>query len=132
MTFNCLVQFSSRFEVCNYSSNPNNLDASFPLSIPNSTGKHTVMQLELSLPLRLLVVLNSHGQVTVCSVSKKGLRQTDSIKAEWWLNTDDVMCTSIASEQQILAVGCSRGVVELYDLADSASLLRTVSLYDWG
>lgn len=148
MTYCSLVQFSSCFEVCNYACNSNSLavtfhslanispgrgrNASFPSSILNSPGKYAIMQLELSLPLRLLVVLNSHGQVTICSVSKKGLKQTDSIKAEWWLDTDDVMCTSIASEQQVLAVGCSRGVVELYDLADSASLLRTVSLYDWG
>lgn len=144
MTFCSLVQFSSCFEVYSYACNPNSLDvtfhispgrsrnASFPSSILNSTGKYAIKQLELSLPLRLLVVLNSHGQVTICSISKKGLKQTDSIKAEWWLNTDDVMCTSIAPEQHILAVGCSRGVVELYDLADSASLLRTVSLYDWG
>ncbi|KAL0907352.1 hypothetical protein M5K25_021756 [Dendrobium thyrsiflorum] len=142
------AEFSSYFEVCSHACSPNSLDATFhslanipsdrnrnactPSSVPNSTGKSAIMQLEVSLLLRLLVVLNSHGQVTVCSISKKGLKQTDSIKAEWRLNTDDVMCTSIASEQQILAVGCSRGVVELYDLADSTSCLRTVSLYDWG
>lgn len=141
------AEFSSSFEVRSYACNPNRLEAtvhslanishgsirnaSIPSAILNSA-KKSIMQLELSLPLRLLVVLNSHGQVAICSISKKGLKQTDSIKAEWWLNTEDVMCASIASEQQILACGCSRGVVELYDLADSASLLRTVSLYDWG
>ncbi|GMP43547.1 hypothetical protein CsSME_00012866 [Camellia sinensis var. sinensis] len=31
-----------------------------------------------------------------------------------------------------LAVGTRRGVVELYDLVDSAALFRSVSLYDWG
>ncbi|KAG0475853.1 hypothetical protein HPP92_012694 [Vanilla planifolia] len=48
------------------------------------------------------------------------------------VSTDDAMCASIASEQQILAVGCSRGVVELYDLTDNAPPFRTISLYDWG
>ena len=96
------------------------------------TGSSAIIQLELSLLLRLLIVLNSVGQVALCSISKKGLKQTDSIKAERWLNTDDATCASISSDQQILAVGCSRGVVELYDLADSVSHLRTVSLYDWG
>ncbi|ONK76132.1 uncharacterized protein A4U43_C03F24280 [Asparagus officinalis] len=91
-----------------------------------------IIQLELSLLLRLLIVLNSVGQIALCSISKKGLKQTDSIKAERWLNTEDAMCVSIAPDQQILAVGCSRGVVELYDLAESVSHLRTVSLYDWG
>jgi RAB6A-GEF complex partner protein 1 len=51
---------------------------------------------------------------------------------ERWLDTDDAMCTSVASEQQILAVGCSRGVVELYDLAENARHIRTISLCDWG
>ncbi|KAL7203357.1 hypothetical protein ACSBR2_016616 [Camellia fascicularis] len=31
-----------------------------------------------------------------------------------------------------LAVGTRRGVVELYDLVDSAALFQSVSLYDWG
>ncbi|WOL17540.1 RAB6A-GEF complex partner protein 1 [Canna indica] len=91
-----------------------------------------IVQLELSLQLRLLVVLYSGCQIALCSISKKGLRQINSIKAERWLNTDDAMCASVASDQQILAVGCSRGVVELYDLADNATHLRTISLYDWG
>lgn len=91
-----------------------------------------VTSLELSLPLRLLVVLFSDGQVALCSVSKKGLKVTESIKAERWLSTGDGVCASIAPDQQILAVGTKRGVVELYDLAESASLLRSVSLYDWG
>ncbi|XP_077219542.1 uncharacterized protein LOC143853708 isoform X2 [Tasmannia lanceolata] len=91
-----------------------------------------VIQLELSIPLRLLVVLYCDGQVALCSISKKGLKQTDSIKAERWLNSSDAVCASVASEQQILAIGCRKGVVELYDLVESASLLRTISLYDWG
>jgi len=101
-------------------------------STHDCTGSSAIIQLELSLLLRLLIVLNSVGQVALCSISKKGLKQTDSIKADRWLNTDDAICASISSDQQILAVGCCRGVVELYDLADSVSHLRTVSLYDWG
>ncbi|KAF8412210.1 hypothetical protein HHK36_000170 [Tetracentron sinense] len=98
----------------------------------NSSRSSAVIQLELSLPLRLLVVLYSSGQIALCSMSKKGLKQTESIKAERWLDSGDAVCASVASDQQILAVGSRRGVVELYDLAESASLLRTVSLYDWG
>ncbi|KAG6486310.1 hypothetical protein ZIOFF_054880 [Zingiber officinale] len=72
-------------------------------------------------------------QLSNCSLFyKKGLKQTQSIKAERWFNTEDSMCASVASDQQILTVGCSRGVVELYDLAENATLLRTISLYDWG
>lgn len=74
----------------------------------------------------------ANGQLLLCSVSKKGLKQAKSIKAEQRLGSGDSVCASIASEQQILAVGTSRAVVELYDLAESASLIRTVSLYDWG
>lgn len=91
-----------------------------------------IIQLELSSQLRLLVVLFSSCQIALCSISKKGLKQTQSIKAERWFNTEDAVCVSVASDQQILAVGCSRGVVELYDLAENATLLRTISLYDWG
>lgn len=91
-----------------------------------------IVHLELSSQLRLLVALYSDGQVALCSISKKGLKQTDSIIAERWLNIEDAVCASVASDQQVLAIGCGRGVVELYDLVDNASHLRTVSLYDWG
>ncbi|KAF9602571.1 hypothetical protein IFM89_029870 [Coptis chinensis] len=91
-----------------------------------------VVQLELSSPLRLLVVLYSDGKVALCPLSKRGLKHTESIKVERWLSSGDGVCVSVASDQQILAVGTRRGIVELYDLAESASLLRTVSLYDWG
>ncbi|XP_011629092.1 RAB6A-GEF complex partner protein 1 [Amborella trichopoda] len=97
-----------------------------------SSSDSAIVQLELSLLLRLLVVICSDGQVALCSLSKKGLKQPDSIKVEKWLSHCDAVCASIASEQQILAIGCRRGAVELYDLADSASLMRTVALYDWG
>lgn len=82
--------------------------------------------------LRLLFVLFSDGQLALCSVSKKGLKQADSIKAEKHLGSGDAACTSVASEQQILAVGTRRGIVELYDLAEPVSIIRSVSVYDWG
>ncbi|GFZ06806.1 quinoprotein amine dehydrogenase, beta chain-like [Actinidia rufa] len=103
-------------------------------SIPSHylSQRSAIMQLEFSLPLRLLFVIFLDGQLALCSVSKKGLKQAESIEAEKWLESGDVACASVAAEQQILAVGTRRGVVELYDLAESASLIRSVSLYDWG
>ncbi|EOA25322.1 hypothetical protein CARUB_v10018639mg [Capsella rubella] len=93
--------------------------------------KSAIIQLELCTHSKLLFVLNSDGQLVVCSVNKKGLKYTESIKAEKKLG-GDVVCASVASEQQILAVGTRKGMVELYDLSQSISLLRTVSLHDWG
>ncbi|CAA6666701.1 unnamed protein product [Spirodela intermedia] len=94
--------------------------------------RSAIIQIDLSLPLRLLSVLHSDGHIALCTVSKKGMKQPDSIKVERWVTIDDAVCVSIASEQQVLAVGCRRGVVELYDLSESASHLRTLCLYDWG
>ncbi|BFG22031.1 hypothetical protein CerSpe_083050 [Prunus speciosa] len=94
--------------------------------------KSAIIQLELCFPMRLLFVLYSDGQLVSCSISKKGLKHAESIKAEKRLGVGDAVCASVAAEQQILAVGTKRGVVELYDLAESASLIRSVSLYDWG
>ncbi|XP_010275696.1 PREDICTED: RAB6A-GEF complex partner protein 1-like [Nelumbo nucifera] len=96
----------------------------------NSFHSYSVIHLELSLPL--LVVLYSDGKLALCSISKKGLKHTEFIKAERWLDCSDAVCASVASDQQIIAIGTTRGVVQLYDLAESVSLLRTVSLYDWG
>ncbi|XP_058222797.1 uncharacterized protein LOC131332520 isoform X3 [Rhododendron vialii] len=107
------------------------VDGAFMPSLYSSQ-RSAIVQLEFSLSLRLLCVVFSDGQLVVCSVSKKGLKQAGSIKAEKWLGSGDVACASIASEQQILAVGTRRGVVELYDLVESVSLIRSVSLYDWG
>ncbi|KAG9455470.1 hypothetical protein H6P81_008374 [Aristolochia fimbriata] len=98
----------------------------------NCSADSAIIQLELSLPLRLLIVVYSNGKVAICSISKKVLRQTDSIRAESWLDCGDAVYASIASDQQILAIGCKRGEVELYSLAENMPLLRTVSLYDWG
>ncbi|KAE9617715.1 putative transcription factor WD40-like family [Lupinus albus] len=97
--------------------------------IPN---KFEINQLELCLPLRLLFVLYSNGQLVSCSISKKGLKHVDCIKAEQRLACVDAVCASVAVEQQILAVGSRRGTVDLFDLAESVTLIRTVSLYDWG
>ncbi|CAK8542406.1 unnamed protein product [Lathyrus sativus] len=91
-----------------------------------------IKQLELCLSLRLLFVLYSDGHLVSCSISKKGLKQVDCIKAEKRLACGDAVCASVALEQDILAVGTRRGIVELYDLAESLMLIRTVSLYDWG
>ncbi|CAA7023038.1 unnamed protein product [Microthlaspi erraticum] len=93
--------------------------------------KAAIIQLELCTLSKLLFVLNSDGQLLVCSVNKKGLKYTESIKAEQKLDGDAV-CASVASEQQILAVGTRKGTVDLYDVSQSISLLRTVSLHDWG
>ncbi|KAL4599126.1 hypothetical protein ACB092_11G104900 [Castanea dentata] len=119
---------------------PNSLDNGFAsggapgviVSDHNISSKSAIIQLELCLPLRLLLVLYSDGQLVSCSVSKKGVKQAESIKAEKRLGSGDAVCTSVASEQELLAVGTRRGVVELYDLTESALLIRTVSLYDWG
>nr|GEV82860.1 Rab6A-GEF complex partner protein 1-like [Tanacetum cinerariifolium] len=94
--------------------------------------KSAVTYLEFSLPLRLLFVLFSDGQLVVCSVSKRGLKQADSIKPEYWLGSDDVVCVSVSPDQQILAVGTRKGVIELYEISEPASLIRSVSLHDWG
>ncbi|XP_075505546.1 uncharacterized protein LOC142542672 [Primulina tabacum] len=94
--------------------------------------KSAVIQLEYSTSFRLLTVLFSDGELVLCSVSKKGLRHTESIRVERRLPSGDIVCASMATEQQILAAGTRKGVVDLYDLADSASLIRSVSLSDWG
>lgn len=96
------------------------------------SGASAIVWLEISLLLRMLFVLYSDGRLILCSVSKRGIKQAESIKAERILGPGDAVCASIASDQQILAVGTRKGTVDLYDLAESTSLLRTVSLYDWG
>ena len=80
-------------------------------------------------PNNLQLVFNwTFPIIVVCGLlqwtSKKGLKQAESIKAEkkgWVLVILFVP-----------PIGTSRGVVELYDLAESASLIRMVSLYDRG
>ncbi|CAI9101893.1 OLC1v1000047C1 [Oldenlandia corymbosa var. corymbosa] len=104
------------------------------VSMPNHylQKKPAIIHMEFSLTLRLLFLVLSDGRLLLCSVSKRGLKQAEFIKVEKYLGSGDAVCASVASEQQILAVGTKRGVVELYDLSDAASLIRSVSLYDWG
>ncbi|KAL8514312.1 hypothetical protein ACS0TY_013435 [Phlomoides rotata] len=89
-----------------------------------------VVHLEFSIAFWLLFVLYSDGELIQCSVSKRGLKYTESIIVERRLGSGEVVCTSIAPQQQILAVGTHKGAAELYDLADSASLIRSVALHD--
>ncbi|XP_042001958.1 guanine nucleotide exchange factor subunit RIC1-like isoform X3 [Salvia splendens] len=104
---------------------------------PNHTN-HVVSQtsgivhLEFSITLRLLFVLFSDGDLIQCSVSKRGLKHAESVIVEKRFASGEAVCASVAPDQQILAVGTQKGAVELYDLADSASLIRSVSLHDWG
>ncbi|URD86257.1 RIC1 [Musa troglodytarum] len=84
----------------------------------------------------LLVVSPTHLELWSSSQHKvrlgKYVRDADSVErhgenlqAIWSPDTKSIAVL-------ILAVGCSRGVVELYDLAENATHLRTISLYDWG
>lgn len=127
----CYSQFCGGFEIdfCHASST---VDEKACYLNSGLSAKPSILQLELSLSLRLLFVLYSDGKLVLCSISKKGLKHAELIKFENWVGSGDAVCASLASEQQLLAVGTRRGVVELYDLAESASLLRSVSLYDWG
>ncbi|KAH9320719.1 hypothetical protein KI387_015358, partial [Taxus chinensis] len=108
------------------------LQISTSISGKKTASHHNISRLELSLALRLLVVVFGDGHILLCSTTKKGLGQMDGIKAERWLGVSDAVCTAVAPEQEILAVGTRRGTVDLYDLEDGATLVRTVSLYDWG
>ncbi|XP_027101751.1 uncharacterized protein [Coffea arabica] len=94
--------------------------------------KSAIVHMGFSFSLRLLLLLFCDRQLVSCSASKKGLKQADLIKVEKKLASGYAVCASVASEQQILAVGTKRGDVELYDLTDSASLVHAVSLYGWG
>ncbi|CAL5331683.1 unnamed protein product [Camellia sinensis] len=62
---------------------------------------------------------------------KKIQNQKPNFKSTTTFNstTGGAACASVCWG---LAVGTRRGVVELYDLVDSAALFRSVSLYDWG
>ncbi|XP_042049651.1 guanine nucleotide exchange factor subunit RIC1-like isoform X1 [Salvia splendens] len=91
-----------------------------------------ILHLEFSIPLRSLFVLFSDGELIQCSVSKRGLKHAESVIVEKRFASREAVCASVAPDQQILAVGTQKGAVELYDLADSASLIRSVSLHDWG
>jgi hypothetical protein len=89
-------------------------------------------QLELSRILHILVAVHLDGTIILCSVIEKGLSHANEITPERWVAVFDAVCASVAHEQQVLAVGTRRGTVELFNLADSALPLRTISLFDWG
>jgi RAB6A-GEF complex partner protein 1 len=99
---------------------------------PCCTGNSSVVHVELSVKLRLLVAMYSGCHIALCTIGKKGLKRHGGIRVERWLDTDDAMCTSVASKQQILVIGCNRGGVELYDLAENARHIWTISLCNWG
>lgn len=89
-------------------------------------------QLQFSDKLHLLVAIFTEGTVALCTVTGKGSKQATEVIPERWVGVFDALCASIAHEEQFLAVGTRRGTVELFNLADSASYLRTISLIDWG
>ncbi|KAJ7539613.1 hypothetical protein O6H91_11G101500 [Diphasiastrum complanatum] len=89
-------------------------------------------QMELSAALHLLVLLLLDGRVLQCSIKQNALGQVQDIAASKWLGVYDAVCTSMAHEQKLLGIGTKRGTVELFNLVDGSSLLRTISLFDWG
>lgn len=89
-------------------------------------------QLELSVQLNLLTVVCTDGRVLICTTSKNGVKNDSEIMPDRWIAISDAICVSVAHEQNILAVGSKNGAISLFDLADSAILIRTISLYDWG
>ncbi|BBN10730.1 RAB6A-GEF complex partner protein 1 [Marchantia polymorpha subsp. ruderalis] len=108
------------------------LHPSFSSSNSQAIGESGFGQLELSSSLHLLVAVLTDGYVLLCSINEKGLRQVSDIIPEKWVGITDAVCASVAHLQQLLAVGCMRGTVELFNLADNALPLRTISLFDWG
>ncbi|KAI5071151.1 hypothetical protein GOP47_0013402 [Adiantum capillus-veneris] len=89
-------------------------------------------KLELSVQLNLLIALLEDGRVLICTTSKNGVKKGSDIMPDRWIGVNDAICVSIASEQNLLAVGSKSGAVSLFDLAENATLIRTISLYDWG
>lgn len=49
-----------------------------------------------------------------------------------WLGFGDAVCASISPDQQILDVDTGIGVIELYEISEPITLIRYVSLHDWG
>ncbi|MCO5564252.1 hypothetical protein L7F22_017910 [Adiantum nelumboides] len=90
------------------------------------------VHLELSVQLNLLTALFEDGRVLICSTSKNGVKKAADIVPYRWIGINDAICVSIASEQNLLAVGSKSGAISLFDLADNVTLIRTISLYDWG
>lgn len=83
-------------------------------------------QLQVSAELHLLVAVFTEGTVALCNINGA------EVSPERWVGVFDAVCASIAHDQQYLAVGTRRGSVELFNLADCASYLRSISLVDWG
>ncbi|KAJ3695374.1 hypothetical protein LUZ60_000751 [Juncus effusus] len=127
-------ELSDSFRLCCINS-PSPNEASTSHQNPNfhcCAHNSSISQLEFSPQLKMLAVLHSTGQIQLCSVGKKGLKQTNGMKSERWLDTQGATQASFAPDQLLLAVGLAKGAVELYDLTESTQLLRTISLYDWG
>lgn len=89
-------------------------------------------QLELSVQLNLLTAVFQDGRVLICTTSKNGVKKGSDIIPDRWIGISDAICVSVAHELNMLAVGSKNGAVSLFDLADNAILIRTISLYDWG
>jgi hypothetical protein len=90
------------------------------------------IHLEVSIQLNILIAVLQDGQLLLCTTSSNGVKKGSDIAPERWLGIYDAVCAAIAHEQSILAVGCKSGDVNLFDLADNAVHIRTISLYDWG
>ena len=107
-----------------------------PVSFGDDTKIHKrasgLSQLQVSAELHLLVAIFTEGTVALCNISGKCSKQGTEITPERWVGVFDAVCSSIAHDQQYLAVGTRRGSVEIFNLADCASYLRTISLVDWG
>lgn len=106
--------------------------SSFNKSISGRLSNNGFSHLEMSTSLHIMTAVFLDGRVLLCSVNRKGLKQVHDITPEKWVGVLDGVCTSIAQEQQTLAVGTRRGTVELFNLTDNASFLRSISLSDWG
>ena len=59
----------------------------------------SISYLELSLALRLLVVVFVDGHVLFFSTNNKGLRKMDGIRDTRWLGIYDVVCVAVGSAQ---------------------------------
>lgn len=88
--------------------------------------------LEISVQLCLMIAVFQSGHVILCTTSKNGVKEASDITFEKWIGMSDAVCAAVAHEQNLLAVGSKTGAVSLFDLVDNATLIRTISLYDWG
>ena len=91
-----------------------------------------LLQLQVLAELHLLVAIFTEGTVALCNISGTYSKQGTEITPERWVGVVDAVCSSIVHDQQYLVVGTKRGSVEIFNLADCASYLCTISLVDWG